>query len=130
MANPHPKLENLTSYKPKWQSGKTRTIRVPIAIADEVLKFARLIDEHYSPDTSDIDPQKIALSLLKTNQDQLTDANEPGKRELMKIIIADAFTIRANKGGEIKKSLARVAVLLGFKVERKGTNKGWIIKGN
>ena len=129
MANKNPKLENLTSYKPKWNAGKTKTIRVPIAIADEVLKFARLIDEHYSPDTSDNDPQKIALSLLKTNQDRLTDANEPGKRELIKIILADAFTIKANRGGEIKKSLARVAVLLGFKVEKKGFNQSWVIKG-
>lgn len=45
MANPNPKLENLTSYKPKWRSGKTRTIRVPIAIANQVLKIAHQIDE-------------------------------------------------------------------------------------
>lgn len=32
-------------YKPKWRNGKTRTIRVPIAIAEEVLEVARAIDE-------------------------------------------------------------------------------------
>jgi cell shape-determining protein MreC len=32
-------------FKPKWKSGKTTVIRVPEAIADEVLAVARQIDE-------------------------------------------------------------------------------------
>ena len=32
-------------FKPKWKSGKTMVIRVPEAIADEVLAIARQIDE-------------------------------------------------------------------------------------
>lgn len=32
-------------FKPKWKSGKTTVIRVPEAIADEVLAVARRIDE-------------------------------------------------------------------------------------
>lgn len=32
-------------FKPKWKSGKTTVIRVPEAIADEVLSVARQIDE-------------------------------------------------------------------------------------
>jgi hypothetical protein len=32
-------------FKPKWKSGKTTVIRVPEAIADEVLVIARQIDE-------------------------------------------------------------------------------------
>ncbi|NET10556.1 MAG: hypothetical protein F6K09_10300 [Merismopedia sp. SIO2A8] len=31
--------------KPTWKHGKTRTIRVPIALADEILAFARNLDE-------------------------------------------------------------------------------------
>ena len=31
--------------KPKWRSGETRTIRVPIALADQVLEIAHRIDE-------------------------------------------------------------------------------------
>jgi hypothetical protein len=30
--------------KPKWKHGKTTVIRVPIAIADEILDFARKLD--------------------------------------------------------------------------------------
>lgn len=32
-------------FKPKWKSGKTTVIRVPEAIADEVLAIARRIDD-------------------------------------------------------------------------------------
>lgn len=32
-------------FKPKWKSGKTMVIRVPEAIADEVLAVARRIDQ-------------------------------------------------------------------------------------
>lgn len=32
-------------FKPKWKSGKTTVIRVPEALADEVLAVARRIDE-------------------------------------------------------------------------------------
>jgi hypothetical protein len=35
----------LTSYKPTWNNGTTRTIRVPVALADQTLKHARALDE-------------------------------------------------------------------------------------
>lgn len=63
MANPNPKLENLTSYKPKWKSGKTRTIRVPVAIAKRVLEVAHQIDEGESFDTSEyVSKDNIAVA--------------------------------------------------------------------
>jgi len=31
--------------KPTWKNGRTKTIRVPIAIAEDVLKLARELDE-------------------------------------------------------------------------------------
>jgi len=34
----------LTSYKPTWIHGTTRTIRVPIALANQTLKYARILD--------------------------------------------------------------------------------------
>ena len=46
MPNYNPNLDNLKSYKPKWLSGKTQTIRVPIAIAKKVLDIAHKIDEN------------------------------------------------------------------------------------
>ena len=44
MANPKGNEATLVKYQPKWRSGKTRTIRVPIAISDLVLEAAREID--------------------------------------------------------------------------------------
>ena len=54
MANPNPNIDNLKSYKQKWLSGKTQTIRVPIAIAEEVMIIAHKIDKKQLSDTSDI----------------------------------------------------------------------------
>jgi hypothetical protein len=34
--------------KPKWKSGKTRTIRVPVAIANAVLDYAHQLDSDES----------------------------------------------------------------------------------
>lgn len=35
----------LTKYKNKWRSGDTQTIRVPIALASQVLDYAHRVDE-------------------------------------------------------------------------------------
>lgn len=37
-----------TSYTPTWKHGKTRTIRVPIELADEGLELIRALDEGHS----------------------------------------------------------------------------------
>jgi hypothetical protein len=42
-------------FKAAWQSGPTRTIRVPIALADATLDYARQLDKKIEPrDTADI----------------------------------------------------------------------------
>ena len=46
MANPKGNKESLVKFKPKWKSGKTQTIRVPIAIAPLVLEAAKEIDSN------------------------------------------------------------------------------------
>jgi len=41
-------------FKAAWQSGSTRTIRVPIALADATLDYARQLDKNPEPrDTAD-----------------------------------------------------------------------------
>lgn len=45
MANPKGHEATLKKFKPKWHSGETRTIRVPIAIADQILEYAHNLDE-------------------------------------------------------------------------------------
>jgi hypothetical protein len=45
MPNFNPKIDGLKPYKPTWNSGQTRTIRVPIALADQILAYARQLDD-------------------------------------------------------------------------------------
>ncbi len=46
MANPKGNPATLTKkYEAKWKHGKTRTIRVPIALADEILNYGHQLDK-------------------------------------------------------------------------------------
>lgn len=44
MPNPKGNPQNLRHFTGKWRSGGTRTIRVPIILADEVLSYAQALD--------------------------------------------------------------------------------------
>ena len=90
-------LANLTSYQPKWKSGKTKTIRVPEAIAEQVLEIAHSIDEDNFIVTSEF-----------------------------KSVLAEGLKLPSNKGGEIKKCLARIGRMAGFEVEQ-DSRKRWIV---
>ncbi|MBN3905123.1 MAG: hypothetical protein HWQ35_00595 [Nostoc sp. NMS1] len=41
---PKPPGKNNTSWQPAWNNGKTRTIRVPVALAEQILEYAYAID--------------------------------------------------------------------------------------
>lgn len=58
MSNPNPNRDNLKSFKPTWKHTPTRTIRVPVELADNILDYARDLDAGAtsdSPDTSEIE---------------------------------------------------------------------------
>ena len=40
--------------KPSWKHGKTKPVRVPIALEDKILEIARILDEGGSPSTSKV----------------------------------------------------------------------------
>ncbi|MFA7566765.1 MAG: DNA adenine methylase [Alkalispirochaeta sp.] len=42
-----------TTFKPKWNSGKTKVIRVPEALSGKVLDFARFLDTHDGHDAAE-----------------------------------------------------------------------------
>jgi hypothetical protein len=57
MANPKGHKESIkdSRFKAVWQSGPTRTIRVPIALADATLEYARQLDRGIEPrDTTEM----------------------------------------------------------------------------
>ncbi|MEG4271142.1 MULTISPECIES: hypothetical protein [unclassified Microcoleus] len=74
-------LANLKHYEGKWKHGQTRTIRVPIALADRVLALARQLDSSESPDTSEIPDAATLLNRLKA------------KRKKSKLSLADVEAI-------------------------------------
>lgn len=39
-----PPGKNNTSWQPAWNNGKTRTIRVPVALAEQILEYAYAVD--------------------------------------------------------------------------------------
>jgi hypothetical protein len=61
-------LANLKHFEGKWNHGKTRTIRVPIALADRVLALARRLDNNESPDTSELPDAADLLNRLKARR--------------------------------------------------------------
>jgi len=62
-------LANLKHYEGKWQSGQTRTIRIPIVLADATLEYARELDRGVEPrDTSDFPDAATLLNQLKAKR--------------------------------------------------------------
>ena len=124
MANPKGNPQNLKSYKPKWKSGKTQTIRIPTAIAPLVLEAAREIDEN-----GNISLLQVIEDLKEQNK-QFKKANSnlntvTSDRKQLYEAFEDAIAIPSNRGGQIKIAVAAIAKLLGFSIQR--SRKGWSI---
>ena len=45
MPNRRGNLSTLKHYRPKWRSGQTQTIRVPVALTEQIFVYARQLDE-------------------------------------------------------------------------------------
>ena len=129
MPNPNPKLENLKSYKPKWKLGKTKTIRVPIAIADKVLAYAHQLDEGHSLVSSEssevLSGDEEIKSEKESNQNLITDTSELFDKKQARAIIFEGLSYPAKVGGKVKTCLAQLGILLGFKIEK--INRKWIL---
>jgi hypothetical protein len=69
MPNPKGNEATLTKYQPKWRSGATQTIRVPIALADRILDYAHRLDEGMAQPGID----KESLSQVIENLESLLD---------------------------------------------------------
>lgn len=82
-------LANLRHYEGKWQSGQTRTIRVPIALADATLEYARHLDNNIkSTDTSDLSDEaeqfKGGIEWLQDELGNFKAENQALRQELAK----------------------------------------------
>lgn len=118
MANPKGNPQTLKPYKPKWRSGKTQTIRVPIAIVEKVEEASRLIDEGETLVTE----KEAKESLVKQNE-LLNSVT--GDKELIIKAFKELVAVPSNRGGQVKVAAAKIAELLGLNLDK--TSKGWII---
>ncbi len=53
-------------FKAAWHSGPTRTIRVPIALADATLEYARQLDRSIEPRDTRVKPDSSTLNKVDT----------------------------------------------------------------
>lgn len=82
-----------TSYTPTWKNGKTQTIRVPIALAEQILSFAKKLDEQGS------------IEVTQAKSGQQIDALDAILAEINTYIQTNQFGTGANqykRKGELK----------------------------
>lgn len=100
MPNPKGNLDTLKPYQSRWKSGATRTIRVPIALTDQVLDFALRLD--------------AGESLSQVNHSGITQKGEISGESLSQAIqiLNEALSLKANAGGKIKDRIREAIALL------------------
>lgn len=58
-----------TSWAPSWRHGPTKTIRVPIALAEQILAFARALDESKDVESSTAPTDSLAPAPAQPGQE-------------------------------------------------------------
>jgi hypothetical protein len=88
MPNPKGNEASLKKFKPKWYNGTTQTIRVPIALTDQILDYAHKLDE--SP--SQVNETDSNSHAIVTERDKLLEALTQVIETLEYIHIVDRYT--------------------------------------
>ena len=85
--------------KPKWKSGQTRTIRVPVVLAEQLLKVAHRLDSGESLDLTQNNVREGGGNLNDLTQDNKTEEKQI-KADLAKALalLQKAITPKS-KGG-------------------------------
>jgi hypothetical protein len=128
MPNPTGHTDSIknSQFKAAWQSGPTRTIRVPIALADVTLEYARQLDKGIEPhDTAELfdngtdvvicEPRDTGVQ-SDTQTDNKVDNIVTEPRDTAKIQ-AELESIRANYDTLLETS-ARITTKLRDEVDR------------
>ncbi len=92
MSNPKGNEATLKKFKPKWYNGTTQTIRVPIALTDQILEYAHKLDE--SPSQVNEDNNSGNSDATASQQDNLNETLSQVIHLLEVISISDRFTKR------------------------------------
>jgi hypothetical protein len=95
-------------FKAAWQSGPTRTIRVPIALAEVTLEYARQLDQGVEPRDTKIQSDSLTHSKV---DNMVSEPRDTGQKQV------ELESIRANYDALLKTS-ARVTAKLRDEVDR------------
>jgi hypothetical protein len=95
-------------FKAAWQSGPTRTIRVPIALAEVTLEYARQLDQGIEPRDTRIQSDSLTHSKV---DNMVTEPRDTAQ------IQAELDSIRANYDALLETS-ARITTKLRDEVDR------------
>jgi hypothetical protein len=95
-------------FKAAWQSGSTRTIRVPIALAELTLEYARQLDQGIEPRDTKIQSNSLTPSKVDNIVSEPRDTAQ---------LQAELQSIRANYDALLETS-ARVTAKLRDEVDR------------
>ncbi len=79
MPNPTGHTDSIknSQFKAAWQSGPTRTIRVPISLADATLEYARQLDQGIEPrDTSEISNSETDIATIEARDTAIESSNQ------------------------------------------------------
>lgn len=87
-----------TTWEPGWNLGKTKVIRVPEVITEELMEIARHLDTG----------GKCLLQGNQANQDSQVTGNAA-----VVAVLRGALTLKANAGGAIKMKIREALHLLG-----------------
>ena len=113
-------------FKAAWQSGPTRTIRVPIALAEVTLEYARQLDKGIEPhDTAEMFDNGTDV-MIHEPRDTRIQSDSPTHNKVDNIVIeprdtakiqAELDSIRANYDALLETS-ARITTKLRDEVDR------------
>ncbi len=119
--------------KAGWRQGQTQTIRVPIALKDQLLEISRQLDrgEHICP------PNYLALKTLLNEWQRMSEAHPPDAPEWQKVrqLIIEiqnllAPELRSDEGinqleGELETEPAQQELFPLGKGSRRRRHRGW-----
>jgi hypothetical protein len=101
-------LANLKHFEGKWRHGATRTIRVPIALVDGVLAFARQLDKSESLDTGEDTAKQPCVQTKQSNSGQTSKS--PDTSDILRA--ADLLNRLKAKNKKSKATLSDVEAIL------------------
>lgn len=92
----------LTKYKPKWKSGDTQTIRIPVALSQQILDYAHQLDEGtIAPSQANqFDPNHLSQVIMWLEEVEQTPRNNftRQKKELVQRAIERLKTLSQVNG--------------------------------